>query len=228
MPSLDYRTIQKRLGITFRRKALLRLALTHSSFGRNGAARLTKSNETLEFLGDAVLELIVREHLYKKHPHSTEGELNDMKVKYTNTDMLHAVGCELRIGDHLLMDRGEALTGGRERSKNVAGAVEAVIGAAYLDGNLTSARKFIRKHILGKDVSEMHDYKSLLNQWAMKEQRRIGYRVAKSHGPPHRKIFHVDLYVDKKKVARGSGDSKKKAQQAAARKFFEQNPLFGA
>jgi ribonuclease-3 len=220
---LNYKTIQKQLKVALRRKTLLRLALTHSSFGRNGTTRQVKSNETLEFLGDAVLELVVREYLYKKFPKATEGELNDIKVKYTNTDTLHRIGCELGIGAFLLMDRGEELTGGRERPSNIAGAVEAVIGAVYLDQGLAGARKFIKKHVLRKDVSGLRDYKSLLNQWAMKEQRTIGYRVAKSHGPPHRKVFHVDLYVDKKKVSRGSGDSKKKAQQAAAKKFFEQN-----
>lgn len=223
---LNYKNIQKQLKVTLHRKTLLRLALTHSSFGRNGTTRRVKSNETLEFLGDAVLELVVREYLYKRFPKATEGELNEIKVKYTNTDILHRIGCELGIGAFLLMDRGEELTGGRERPSNIAGAVEAVIGAVYLDQGLAGARRFIKRHVLRKDVSGLRDYKSLLNQWAMKEQRSIGYRVAKSHGPPHRKVFHVDLYVDKKKVSRGSGDSKKKAQQAAARIFFEQNRAF--
>jgi len=226
MPSLNYKIIEKQLRIVFRRKALLRLALTHSSFQRYGTGRPTKSNETLEFLGDAVLELVVREYLYKKFPRLTEGESNEIKIKYTNTDMLHRIGGDLRIGEFLLMDRGEELTGGRERSSNIAGAVEAIIGAVYLDQGLAGARNFIKKHVLKRDVSGLRDYKSLLNRWAMKEQCNIGYRVAKSHGPPHRKVFHVDLYVDKKKVSRGSGDSKKKAQQAAAKKFFEENPGF--
>jgi len=226
MPSLNYKIIEKQLRIIFRKKTLLRLALTHSSFQRYGTGRPTKSNETLEFLGDAVLELVVREHLYKKFPRLTEGELNEIKIKYTNTDTLHRIGRDLRIGEFLLMDRGEEFTGGRERSSNIAGAVEAIIGAIYLDQGLTRVRSFIRRHVLKRDVSGLRDYKSLLNRWAMKEQCSIGYRVAKSHGPPHRKIFHVDLYVDKKKVSRGSGDSKKKAQQSAAKKFFEQNPDF--
>jgi ribonuclease-3 len=226
MPSLNYKFIEKQLRIVFRRKTLLRLALTHSSFQRYGTGRPTKSNETLEFLGDAVLELVVREYLYKKFSRLTEGELNDIKIKYTNTDMLHRIGRDLRIGEFILMDKGEELTGGRERSSNIAGAVEAIIGAIYLDQGLAGVRDFIRKHFLKRDVSGLRDYKSQLNRWAMKEQCSIGYRVAKSHGPPHRKIFHVDLYVDKKKVSRGSGDSKKKAQQSAAKKFFEQNPNF--
>lgn len=221
MPSPDYKRLETRLGTSFRKKTLLRLALTHSSFDRNRGKATVKSNETLEFLGDAVLELIVREQLYKKYPKSTEGALNEIKVKYTNTEMLHRVGGALRLGEELRMDKGEAATGGRSRASNIAGALEAVIGAIYLDQGLESARRFVKKHILRIDVSGLRDYKSLLNRWAMKEQRVIGYRLARAHGPAHRKIFHVDLYLNKTKVSRGSGDTKKKAQQSAARQFLE-------
>lgn len=224
MPSLNYKGIEKTLGVRFHKKALLRTAFSHSSFQRAGTKKKTKSNETLEFLGDAVLELVTREHLYWKFPAMTEGELNEIKIKYTNQETLYRVGRELDIGRFMLMDKGEELTGGRERASNIAGCLEALIGAIYLDTGLQNVRKFIRDRILEKDIPELHDYKSALNRWAMKRQHSIRYRVAKSHGPPHRKIFHVDLYVDKKKVSRGSGDSKKKAQQAAAKTFFEQNP----
>ncbi|UCG30321.1 MAG: ribonuclease III [candidate division WOR-3 bacterium] len=223
MPSLNYKTIERKLKVSFRKKALLRLALTHSSFQGNRVKKSHKSNETLEFLGDAVLELIVREYLHKKFPESPEGKLNEIKIKYTNTDTLHRIGKELNVGEFLLMDRGEELTGGRQRPSNIAGVIEALIGAVYLDGGLKGARSFVRKHILKRDFSGLLDYKSLLNRWAMKNQCSIGYRVAKSHGPPHRKVFHVDLYIDKKRASRGSGDSKKKAQQAAARKYFEEH-----
>ncbi|MBE0432487.1 ribonuclease III [candidate division WOR-3 bacterium] len=225
MRSLNYKEIEKRLGVAFRRKTLLRSALIHSSFSRNHALKVPKNNETLEFLGDAVLELIVREHLYRKFPGLAEGELNEMKVRYTNTDTLHRVGEELRIGEFLLMDRGEELTGGRARSSNIAGALEAVIGAVYLDQGLKGAQRFVKKHILAIDISGLRDYKSLLNRWAMQQQRSISYRVARSHGPPHRKVFHIDLCVDSKKVSRGSGDSKKKAQQSAARQFLEEQKI---
>lgn len=221
MPLLNYKNIEKQLGIRFKKKRLLRLALTHSSFQRADTKKPTKSNETLEFLGDAVLELLIREHLFSKFPKLSEGELNEIKIKYTTQETLYRVGRDLKIGSLLLMDKGEALTGGRERPSNIAGCLEALIGAIYLDGGLPSARKFIRNHILKRDISGLRDYKSLLNRWAMKQQHKISYRVAKSMGPPHRKIFHVDLYVNKEKVSRGSGDSKKKAQQAAAKKFFE-------
>lgn len=223
MPLLNYKIIEKQLGTKFKRKGLLRRAFTHSSYQRAEAKRTTKSNETLEFLGDAVLELVTREYLYKKYPKLTEGNLNAIKIKYTNQDTLYRVGKDLEIGKFLLMDKGEALTGGRERPSNIAGCLEALIGAIYLDLGLQSARKFVETHVLKKDISGLRDYKSLLNSWAMKQQYSINYRVAKSHGPPHRKVFHVDLYVNKKKVSRGSGDSKKKAQQAAAQKFFEEN-----
>lgn len=225
MPSLKYKGIEARLGTAFRRKTLLRRALTHSSFQRNRGAPAVKSNETLEFLGDAVLELIVREQLYRKYPKVTEGALNEIKVKYTNTDMLHRVGDVLGLGALLLMDKGEETTGGRSRASNVAGALEAVIGAIYLDQGLEAARRFVKKHILRIDVSGLRDHKSMLNRWAMKEQHVIGYRLARAHGPAHRKIFHVDLYVDKTRVSRGSGDTKKKAQQSAARQFLEERNI---
>jgi ribonuclease-3 len=150
--------------------------------------------------------------------------LNEIKIKFTNQDILFDVGKDLQLGTFLLMDKGEVLTGGQTRPSNIAGCLEALIGAIYLDKGLKSARAFVAKHILKRDISGMRDYKSLLNRWAMKQQCSIGYRVAKSHGPPHRKIFHVDLYINRKKASRGTGDSKKKAQQAAARKFIEENP----
>ena len=224
MSLLNYKLIEKTIGVHFRKKALLRRALTHSSFRRSEKKRPPKSNETLEFLGDAVLELVTREHLHAKYPKLSEGDLNEMKIKFTNQDILYNVGKDLQIGTFLLMDKGEVLTGGRTRPSNIAGCLEAVIGAIYLDRGLKSARAFVTKHILRRDISGMRDYKSLLNRWAMKQQYSIGYRVAKSHGPPHRKIFHVDLYINRKKASRGTGDSKKKAQQAAARKFIEENP----
>jgi len=223
MSSRDYKALQKIIGVRFRKKKLLRLAFTHSSFQDTDAKKPTQSNEILEFLGDAVLELLIREHLHNKFPKSTEGELNEIKIKYTNQDTLYDVGKDLGIGEFLLMDKGETATGGRERPSNIAGCLEALIGAIYLDRGLKSACKFVENHILNKDISGLRDYKSLLNRWAMKQQYSIGYRVARSHGPPHRKIFHVDLYVNKKKMSRGSGDSKKKAQQSAAKKFIEEH-----
>jgi ribonuclease-3 len=224
MSLFNYKTAEKKVGITFRKKTLLRLALTHSSFQHGEDKKPVKSNETLEFLGDAVLELIAREYLYKQYPALSEGELNEMKIKYTNQDTLYDAGKDLEIGELLLMDKGEVFTGGRQRPSNIAGCIEAMIGAIYLDRGLKTARKFVIKHILRRDISGLRDYKSLLNRWAMKQQFSIAYRIVKSQGPPHRKIFYVDLFINKKKVSRGSGDSKKKAQQSAARKFLEDNP----
>jgi ribonuclease-3 len=224
MPLLNYKLIQKTIGINFRNKTLLRRAFIHSSYQRTETKKIPKSNETLEFLGDAVLELLTREHLYKRFPKLNEGDLNEMKIKFTNQDTLYEVGKDLQVGTFLLMDKGEDLTGGRTRPSNIAGCLEALIGAIYLDGGLKNARKFISQNILKRDISGLRDYKSLLNRWAMKKQFTIGYRVAKSHGPPHRKVFYVDLYINKKRASRGSGDSKKKAQQTAAKNYLDDNP----
>ena len=225
MPSLNYKLIQKKMGTSFRNKRLVRRAFIHSSYQRTGTTKTQRSNETLEFLGDAVLELVTREYLYKKFPKLSEGDLNEMKIKFTNQDTLYEVGKDLEIGTFLIMDRGEDLTGGRTRPSNIAGCLEALIGAIYLDAGLRKARNFVVRHILKRDISGLHDYKSILNRWAMKQQFSISYRVVKSHGPPHRKVFHVDLYIDRKKAGRGSGDSKKKAQQAAAKNYIDEHPL---
>lgn len=214
---LNYNIIQKTLGVKFRKLNLLKLALTHSSYvqGRN-----KKSNETLEFLGDAVLELLIREYLFKKFPKSNEGALSELKKLHTSEEALHIIGKGLGIGNFLLMDRGEELTGGRNRQSNIAGCLEAVIGAIYLDRGLAMAKKFIQQKILRKKIILTKDYKSLVNQWVMRHQSKIDYRVIKEEGPPHHKIFLMGLFINREKKAEGIGPTKKKAEQDAARNFW--------
>lgn len=215
--SLKYNSIQRKLGIKFKHQELLKLALTHSSYAQG---KNKKSNETLEFLGDAILELVVREHLFKKYPKSREGELSELKKIYTSEEALHAVGKSLGIGSFILMDKGEELTGGRNRESNIAGCLEAIIGASYLDQGLNITRKFIRNKILKKRIEPSRDYKSLVNNWAMCSQAKIIYKVVKEEGPPHNKIFHIGLYINKVKKTEGIGSTKKKAEQEAARIFL--------
>lgn len=222
MQSLNYSSLEKKLAIKFRRRGLLKLALTHSSYSPTAKEQSSKkSNETLEFLGDAVLELLTREYLLKKLPEANEGELSELKKMYTSTEILYKTGKKLGLGKFLLMDRGEERTGGRNRPSNIAGCLEAIIGALYLDRGLNYVAKFIHNILLKKRMIKKRDYKSLLNQWMMRNHCTIYYRVAKEEGPPHLKKFYVNLYVDKKKVGQGSGATKKKAEQEAARVFLQ-------
>lgn len=216
--SPDYKGIQKKLGARFRRRCLLKTALTHSSWV---PGKRRKCNETMEFLGDAVLELLAREHLYKKYPKLTEGEMSEMKKVYTNEDALFAVGKRLGVGRWLIMDKGEATTGGRCRRSNIAAAMEAIIGAVYLDRDLKYARRFLRRIILNRRPRIEKDYKSFLNNLAMRRQVQLNYKVLREEGPSHHKIFHMGLYVNGKLKARGRGPNKKKAEQDAARTYLK-------
>ena len=219
---LNYKKIEKRLGIRFQRRTLLKLAFTHSSYVQNARGKLgQKSNETLEFLGDAVLELLTREFLFKKFPKAHEGDLSELKKMYTNTETLYKIGKDLELGKFLIMDKGEELTGGRDRQSNIAGCLEAIIGALYLDRGLRYVRKFVYQKIFTREIDRYEDYKSLLNLWAMRKRCKISYRIVKEHGPEHHKTFFVDLYVDNKKKGRGCANTKKKAEQEAARKFLK-------
>lgn len=222
MPLLNYSTIEKSLKIRFKKRSLLKLALTHSSYLQTTKIKTKqKSNETLEFLGDAVLELITREHLFKKFPQANEGDLSELKKMYTNSETLYKIGRDLGLGKFLIMDKGEELTGGRNRQSNIAGCLEAIIGALYVDRGLRYVEKFVYRMILTREIDTYEDYKSLLNLWAMKNQHKISYRVGKELGPPHQRTFYVELYVDGKKTSRGKGGSKKVAEQEASKIFFQ-------
>ncbi|MGQ9665017.1 MAG: ribonuclease III [bacterium] len=218
MQSQPLNKIERKLGLNFKNKNLLKKALTHSSIVTSNRA---KCNETLEFLGDAVLELIVREFLIKKFPDQNEGELNQLKKRYTCEEILCKIGKRLGIGEYLIMDKGEDLTGGRQRCSNISGGVEALFGAIFLDRGLEYARKYFQKIFSGKRFNLSLDYKSLLNQWAMKNKKEIDYNIIKEEGPPHKKIFYVALYINGKEISHGKGNSRKDAEQSAARFFLK-------
>ncbi|MEO0094585.1 MAG: ribonuclease III [candidate division WOR-3 bacterium] len=217
-PSQKFSKIEKKLGIRIKNRRLLRKALTHSSAV---AENRIKSNEVLEFLGDAVLELIVREYLIKKFPKKSEGELNELKKRFIQKEVLYKIGRELGIGKILIMDKGEELTGGRERHSNISCALEALIGAIYLDRGLDYTKRYIKKILLQKRFKISRDCKSLINDWAMKNKKKVEYKVIEEYGPPHNKTFLVGLYVDGNKVSQGEGQSKKQAEQSAAREFLK-------
>lgn len=210
--------IEKELKCSFKNKNLLRKALTHSS--ATSSVR-TDSNEVLEFLGDAVLELIVREFLIKKFPNIDEGQLNQLKKRYTSEEVLCKIGKTVGIGEFLIMDKGEELTGGRERCSNISAGIEALFGAIYLDRGLAYAKKYFQKIFLGKRFRLSQDYKSLVNQWAMTNKKEVEYKVIKEEGQPHKKIFYVALFVNGKEISEGKGKNKKNAEQDAAKNFLK-------
>ncbi len=221
------KTIEKILGVKFRKKGFLKTALTHSSYAQSqkNHDEDRRSNENLEFLGDAVLELIVRDYLYHEFPNSNEGELSELKKMYTNAETLSKIGQALDLGAFLIMDKGEKSSGGRDRPSNLACCLEAIIGALYFDRGLKYARKFVHRVILAGEIAHYEDFKSMVNQWAMKNGHKIAYRTVREDGLPHCKTFQIALYLDRKKVGFGTGKSKKRAEQEAAQSFLEKSGL---
>ena len=220
MPTLD--SIEQTLGVTFQNKDTLRQALVHRSYLNEHPDFEIGHNERLEFLGDAVLELVVTEFLYG-HYENPEGELTNWRAALVNADML-AIICE-RIGveDYLMMSRGEAKDAkSKARRYILANAFEAIIGAIYLDAGWDAAKGFITKNVLSElpRILEEQTYVDPKSRFQETAQEKMGvtptYKVLSETGPDHAKIFEVGVYVNKNLIATGSGSSKQEAQVAAA------------
>lgn len=220
--------LEAKLGYTFRDPSLLRAALYHSSYANEHRASGIRSNERLEFLGDAVLGFVTAEHLYKKHPDMPEGELTRLRAALVCEDSLHEVAQALALGDWLRLGRGEELGGGRHRPSILADAVESVFAAVYLDGGMDAAAALIHRVLLDREREEAveerrRDYKTELQE---RVQRRNGqllrYELTGSTGPDHAKEFAFRVTLNGAEIGTGSGRSKKEAEQAAARAALEQ------
>ncbi len=211
--------LEKAIGFSFRKKDHLVLALTHRSAVRK--SRSSGHNERLEFLGDAVLELVATEYLYK-FSEKTEGELTSWRSALVKGEHLAAVARELKLGEYLYMSKGEEASGGRDKSSTLANALEALIGAVYLDGGFEKASEFCNSFILvrlnellaqGKD----RDDKSYFQE---KTQELLNvtphYEVISESGPDHDKEFICAVFIEDEKIAEGSGNSKQRAEQSAA------------
>ena len=218
----DFSFFEKKIDYFFSDKKLLKEAFTHRSYLNENPSGGGSHNERLEFLGDAVLELIATEFLFKKFKEMPEGELTLLRSALVNANMLSTVASELEINDFLFLSRGEAKDVGRARAFILANAFEAIIGALYLDGGYAAAEKFITKYLLIRidEVLEkrlFHDAKSLFKE---KAQDFAGitpaYRVLKEWGPDHDKHFVVGVYLGEELVASGEGPSKQIAEQNAA------------
>ncbi len=219
--SEDISKLEKVLKIKFKKVELLQQAVVHRSYLNENPRFPLAQNERLEFLGDAVLELITTEYLYKNYP-NPEGELTNFRAALVNSDMLSKIARELEIEQFLLMSKGEAKDTGRARQYILANAVEAVIGAIYLDRGYKVAQKFIEKNIIKElpVILSSKSYQDPKSKFQEESQERVGitpsYEVMKEWGPDHDKHFVVGVFLGKEKVAEGEGKSKQDAQRNAA------------
>ena len=218
------KSLEEKLGYTFRDQSLLENALTHSSCANESKGRL-QSNERLEFLGDSILGMVVAEHLYRNHPDLPEGELTRTRAALVCEESLVEVARDLGLGDYLKLGKGEETGGGRTRPSIRADAVEAVLAAVYLDGGIGSARKIIQKYILSREIEGLNasrDYKTALQELVQRESGQVlKYRLTGSEGPDHDKRFFVEVQLNSEPVGAGQGHSKKEAEQMAAKAAIE-------
>lgn len=218
--SEDLEMIEKKIGLTFDNKDFLKLAFTHRSY-LNENKRIKEHNERLEFLGDAVLELAVTEHLYKNYK-NPEGELTNWRSALVKTETISETAKELGYEEHLKLSKGESKSTGRARQLILANTFEAVVGAIYLDQGFEVARKFIEEKLIVKlpkilETKAYIDAKSSFQELAQeKEGITPVYKVLSEEGPDHEKIFTMGVYLEEKQIGKGTGPSKQSAEQAAA------------
>ncbi|AOY77345.1 ribonuclease III [Clostridium formicaceticum] len=214
--------LQETLNYRFRNIDILKEALTHSSYANESKNKKVRYNERLEFLGDSVLSLVISEYVFLKYKHLPEGELTKVRANVVCEASLAAQGRVIDIGQYLFLGRGEEFTGGRQRESILADAFEAVIGAIYLDGGIEKAKAFILSHFLESiDLATkgilFRDYKTHLQELLQsKTSQKITYNVVREYGPDHNKSFDVEVLIGEKVIGRGSGKSKKEAEQRAA------------
>lgn len=226
METSDYLEIETRLGYEFNSKELLEEALRHSSFVNEQPKFDLRDNECLEFLGDAVLNLIVGHILMERHPHLKEGDLSRTRANLVNESRLAIIARSLDLGTFIRLGKGEIQTDGREKNSILAGAFEALVAAVYLDGGFKTAFKIIENRFipfvdLVHATTDSHDYKSQLQEWVQEKQGEIpNYKVVREEGPDHDKTFWITVKVFDIE-AEGQGKNKKTAEQDAARRALE-------
>ncbi len=217
--------LETAIGYRFSNITLLQNALTHSSYANERWHDSLMSNERLEFLGDSVLGMVVADHLYRNYPNRPEGELTRMRADMVCETSLAEVAAQIDLGRHLLLGHGEEQGDGRRRASTLADAVESVIAACFLDGGMEAAECFIRRFILcNVPQGKLHnaDYKTALQEIIQQKKNQVlSYTLVGESGPDHDKVFSVDVSLNGQVIGHGTGSSKKRAEQDAARDAIE-------
>lgn len=220
--------LEKKLNYNFKNRELLERALTHSSFINENNMKFYECNERLEYLGDAVLGLVIGEYFYKNFPEDREGSLTKMRAESVNEKVLFYISKKLNLGDAIKFGKGEIKSGGRNRESTSADALEALIGAIYLDSSFENAKKIILylfQDFLEKDSYKLFniDFKTKFQEEVQKSGKKAEYKLVREEGPDNDKTFFTELYVDEVLVGNGKGKSKKESQQEAARDAFKRS-----
>ena len=218
--------LETAIGYRFHNISLLQNALTHSSYANERWHNSLLSNERLEFLGDSILGMLVAEYLYSTFPNRPEGELTRMRADMVCEKTLANVANSIGLGDHLLLGHGEEQSRGRNRNSILADAMESVIAASFLDGGMEAAKGIVKRFILTEvPVTKLHntDYKTALQELVQQKKNQIlSYTLVGESGPDHDKQFAVEVSLNGQTVGRGTGTSKKRAEQMAAQSAIEE------
>jgi ribonuclease-3 len=223
----DFPLLEKKLGLKFKNKDLLIQSFCHRSYLNENPDFYLEHNERLEFLGDAVLELIVTEYLYQKYPEKSEGELTNWRAALVNAKVLGELAKDLDFSNFLLLSRGETKELGKARQYILANTFEALIGAIYLDQGLDSCQKFIKKYLITKlpEIIKKGLFKDAKSRFQEEAQERVGitpsYKVLEEWGPDHARHFIIGVFLNSELVAKGEGSSKQEAEEEAAKNGLE-------
>lgn len=220
-----YQELEKKIGYVFKDQSLLELALTHSSFSNENKRSKTDNYERLEFLGDAVLELSVSEHLYEHNRKMQEGQMTKLRASLVCEPTLAYCAREaFGLGQYILLGKGEEQTGGRGRDSIVSDVFEAIIGAIYLDGGFEPARKFVNTFVLTdmENKIEFTDSKTILQERVQEKAKTLTYELVEENGPAHDREYVVRALIDGVELATGKGRTKKSAEQMAAVKILKE------
>jgi len=224
---VDFSKLEKKLGVKFKKKDLLIQAFCHRSYLNENPDFYLKNNERLEFLGDAVLELVVTQYLYQKYPDKSEGELTNWRAALVNARMLAEVARGAGLNDFLLLSKGEMKETGKSRQYILANTIEAFIGALYLDRGIKECQKFIGKYLLSElpKIIENGLFRDAKSAFQEESQERVGitptYQVLEEWGPDHAKNFIIGVFLGKTLIAKGEGSSKQEAEVEAAKNALE-------
>ena len=222
----NIKNLERKLNYDFKDKGLLETALTHSSYVNENKMKQYESNERLEFLGDAVLGLVIGEYFYKNFPRDLEGSLTKMRAESVNEKVLFFIAKGLELGDFIRFGKGEKKNGGSKRESTSADALEALIGAIFLDSNFNSAKKIVLNlfdEFLKEDAYKLFnvDFKTMLQEEVQRSGQKAEYKLVREEGPDNDKTFFTELYLDEVLAGKGSGKTKKESQQEAAREALE-------